>query len=109
MRKVTLISILFLVLFSLSACKGLKSALSGSKADNSDEFLVQKKNPLVLPPDFNDLPIPYVEKDEEILSQDNTDNKKLLGVYQKESTTKASSSKKIKTLKKEILKKIKKN
>ena len=109
MRKVTLISILFLVLFSLSACKGLKSALSGSKADNSDEFLVQKKNPLVLPPDFNDLPIPYVEKDEEILSQDNTDIKKLLGVYQKKATTETGTSKKIKSLEKEILDKIKKN
>ena len=37
--------------------------LSGGKKDNTDEFLVQKKNPLVLPPDYNDLPVP---KDYEI-------------------------------------------
>jgi len=32
--------------------------MSGKKYENSDEFLVIKKNPLVLPPNFNDLPSP---------------------------------------------------
>ena len=32
--------------------------MSGKKYENSDEFLVIKKNPLVLPPNFNDLPTP---------------------------------------------------
>ena len=82
MRKVTLISILFLVLFSLSACKGLKSALSGSKADNSDEFLVQKKNPLVMPPDFEKLPQPE-DKDaisESLQLEEETDIQKILKI-----------------------------
>ena len=44
-----------LILFS---CQSVKDGLSGNKGDNSDEFLVQKKNPLVLPPDFKKLPTP---------------------------------------------------
>ena len=52
--------IFFLVisLFVLYSCQGVKDALSGKKYENSDEFLVIKKNPLVLPPNFNDLPTP---------------------------------------------------
>ena len=51
--------ILFIVtLFFLSSCQNVKDALTGKKYENSDEFLVIKKNPLVLPPNFNDLPSP---------------------------------------------------
>ena len=52
--------IFFLVisLFVLYSCQGVKDALSGKKYESSDEFLVIKKNPLILPPNFNDLPTP---------------------------------------------------
>ena len=51
--------LLFIViLFFLSSCQNVKDALSGKKYENSDEFLVIKKNPLILPPDFNQLPTP---------------------------------------------------
>ena len=49
---------LIILLFILCSCEGVKNALSGKKFENSDEFLVIKKNPLVLPPNFNDLPTP---------------------------------------------------
>ena len=49
---------LIISLFILCSCQGVKDALSGKKYENSDEFLVIKKNPLVLPPNFNDLPKP---------------------------------------------------
>ena len=49
---------LIISLFILCSCQGFKNALSGKKFENSDEFLVIKKNPLVLPPNFNDLPTP---------------------------------------------------
>ena len=55
MNKNFLLIILLLVLCS---CQGVKDALSGKKYENNDEFLVIKKNPLVLPPNFNDLPTP---------------------------------------------------
>ena len=47
-----------IILLFLSSCQGFKNALTGKKYENSDEFLVIKKNPLVLPPNFNDLPTP---------------------------------------------------
>ena len=52
--------IFFLIaeLLILCSCQGVKDALSGKKYENSDEFLVIKKNPLILPPDFNQLPTP---------------------------------------------------
>ena len=49
---------LFTVLLSLSACQNVQDGLSGKKKENSDEFLVQKKNPLILPPDYDKLPEP---------------------------------------------------
>ena len=50
--------LLITLLLILTSCAGVKNALSGKKFENSDEFLVIKKNPLVLPPNFNDLPTP---------------------------------------------------
>ena len=47
-----------ILLFSLCSCQGVKDALTGKKYESSDEFLVIKKNPLILPPNFNDLPTP---------------------------------------------------
>ena len=49
---------LFILLISLNSCQSVKDALSGKKYESSDEFLVIKKNPLVLPPDFGRLPEP---------------------------------------------------
>ena len=62
----------FGLLFLLSSCQ---SGLTGGKRDNTDEFLVQKKNPLVMPPNYNDLPLPkdYQTKDDQ--SSVNIDNK----------------------------------
>mgnify|MGYP001249527321 FL=1 len=49
----------YLILITLfTSCQSVKDGLSGKKFENSDEFLVIKKNPLVLPPDFNKLPVP---------------------------------------------------
>ena len=47
-----------IILLFLNSCQNVKDALTGKKYENSDEFLVIKKNPLVLPPNFNDLPAP---------------------------------------------------
>ena len=55
MIKKLFILILLIPLFS---CQSVKDALTGKKYESSDEFLVIKKNPLVLPPDFNELPSP---------------------------------------------------
>ena len=38
----------------------VKRGLTGAKADAADEFLVKKKDPLILPPDYENLPTPEV-------------------------------------------------
>ena len=70
----------FGLLFLLTSCQSAKEGLSGGKKDNTDEFLVQKKNPLVLPPDYNDLPLPKDYKIKDDQSSANVDNeiKKLI-------------------------------
>ena len=50
--------LLIILLFVLSSCQGVKDALTGKKYENSDEFLVIKKNPLILPPNYKDLLTP---------------------------------------------------
>ena len=49
---------LFVSLILLNGCQSVKDGLSGNKKNTAEEFLVEKKNPLVLPPDFDKLPKP---------------------------------------------------
>ena len=73
MKKISFYLIIFSVF--LTSCQSIKDGLSGRKAENSDEFLVKKKNPLVMPPKFMELPEPKQETlDEEIASMEETDD-----------------------------------
>ena len=57
MKKFNLFVLLNIILF-LSSCGTIKEGFSSQKKNNSDEFLVEKKSPLIMPPDYNELPIP---------------------------------------------------
>jgi len=106
MKKNNIILILLMMLVTAS-CQTLKNAVSGAKQENSDEFLVQKKNPLVLPPDFNDLPVPYDESVKATEVQIEDDIEKLLGMENNtENTNQESDSSSIESF---VLKKIKEN
>ena len=52
----------FLLSFIVTSCAdtfdSVKRGLTGQKRDSTDEFLVKKKDPLILPPDFENLPSP---------------------------------------------------
>ena len=55
------IYILVLIYFVTSCADtfdSVKRGLTGSKRKSVDEFLVKKKDPLILPPDFENLPDP---------------------------------------------------
>ena len=71
MKKFKLNLILLITLVPLlTFCGGVRDALEGKKrSDQSDEFLVKKKNPLQMPPDMNKLPKPG--DDLEVSSQTN--------------------------------------
>jgi hypothetical protein len=96
---------LFTVLLSLSACQNVQDGLSGKKKENSDEFLVQKKNPLILPPDYDKLPEPETLKK----NSEEEDLEIILG----KGLSSINNNSKIKTsngpLEKSIIEKIKKN
>ena len=90
-----------------ASCQTLKNAVSGVKVENSDEFLVQKKHPLVLPPDFTDLPVPYDESAKATEFQIEDDIEKLLGMENNtKSTGDTLDSSSIESF---VLKKIKEN
>ena len=95
------------MMFVTVSCQTLKNAVSGVKQENSDEFLVEKKNPLVLPPDFTDLPEPFEESSKVTEVQIEDDIEKLLGMENNtKNTNDTSDSNSIESF---VLKKIKEN
>ena len=64
MKKTNLVITSFLILLFLNSCASVVEGLGGSKNKGSDEFLVEKKSPLVLPPSFGELPEPDKQANE---------------------------------------------
>ena len=56
-KLIFIISIIFFVA-SCNTMDSVKRGLTGEKRKSMDEFLVKKKDPLVLPPDYENLPTP---------------------------------------------------
>ena len=97
-KKICYISILIF----LSSCSS--GALS-LKKENSDEFLVEKKNPLVMPPNYGELPKPGGEQIKKIDEQQEKSLKKILDNKKNISTTSKQNTKKT-SIEKSILEKI---
>ena len=68
MRYIKFLIFLNLILLIYS-CGTLKEGFSNQKKNNNDEFLVEKKSPLVMPPDFNELPMPKTNDGVEVASE----------------------------------------
>ncbi len=56
MKKINLI--LILIFLIISACGNVGKILRNEKIKTTDEFLVEKKKPLILPPDLDQIPEP---------------------------------------------------
>ena len=69
MKKTSPLISSFLILLFLNSCGTVAEGLGGSKKKGSDEFLVEKKSPLALPPSFGELPEPGKEPKENIISE----------------------------------------
>jgi hypothetical protein len=98
------INFILIFIFLLTSCNGLKEArkvLRNEKITTTDEFLVKKRNPLVLPPNYEELPIPGSIKE----AKENQEEKikKILKAPEIQETKKSSSS-----VEKSILNKIRK-
>ena len=95
----------FIFIFALLAsCASVKESM-GPKKNNSDEFLVQKKSPLVMPPSYGELPSPTSK---ETLKKNN-DIKSLIEKSNDQTVQVDSSNNKNKTLENSILGRIKNN
>ena len=91
MHKRKIIS-LFIITLLVTSCSGtwdsVKRGLTGQKANSTDEFLIKRKDPLILPPDYENLPTPderalakeelsiFVKSVEEVSSTENTSSSK---------------------------------
>ena len=64
MNKIFRIFLFLSLIVAISSCGTIKKGFSNQNKKSSDEFLVEKKSPLVMPPNFSELPIPK-EKTEE--------------------------------------------
>ena len=107
MKKFKIFLIFNLMFFLLASCGTIKEGFSMQKKDNSDEFLVEKKSPLLMPPNFNELPIP---KSESILENNQNDEiKKLITKSDNNSSNTDSSTNNKSNFEELLLGKIKNN
>jgi len=65
------IFLLFFITLFLASCQSAKDVLTLKKKPSRDEFLVEKKNSLVMPPDYGKLPVPKDKKNDDNLSDEN--------------------------------------
>ena len=104
MNKILVFNFL-LALFLLQSCESAKKGLGGGKIKSSDEFLVEKKDPLVLPPEFNKLPEPKNANSESNTNASNLEIEKIINIQKNNNNIENSSSSG--SLEQSILKKIK--
>ena len=82
-KKIIYILSLIFFITSCDTLSSVKKGLTGEKENSTDEFFIKKKDPLIIPPDFEDLPTPDelstetaeisdFEKDLEISIEDNS-------------------------------------
>ena len=95
------------LLIFLTSCGVVKEGFGSPKKENSDEFLVEKKMPLKMPPNFKDLPKP------ETINSENKDKKNeiksLLSKVDESDDSSTGKKEIVNDFKKLLLKKIKDN
>ncbi len=91
MKNTQISIILILVFLTQTACNSLsegKRILTNQRTNSTDEFLIEKKDPLALPPDYKEIPEPggIAER------QDKKKLQKILNTSNQNSPSKKSSS-----------------
>ena len=87
-KKITYIIILtFFVTSCGDTASSIKRGLTGAKKTSGDEFLIQKKDPLILPPDYENLPIP----NEETVTEEISTFEKNLGTLIEDNSSRSTS------------------
>ena len=108
MEQVTKLTILLILMITLNSCGTIKEGFVSKKKKSTDEFLVKKKSPLVMPPEFNELPIPG-NNNQEQKNNENSDIKSLITGSANETPKSQNSSNQDTNFETSILEKIKNN
>ena len=98
----------FIVLF-FNSCSTVKDAFDPQRKNSSEEFLVEKKSPLSMPPNFNELPVPQDKKNNNEVVEDDVKNLILDGENDTDVSSKNSNINTDTDLEKSILDQINKN
>tara|TARA_B100001287_G_scaffold236453_1_gene209050 strand:+ start:323 stop:646 length:324 start_codon:yes stop_codon:yes gene_type:complete len=107
MKKIKILIIIIIPVIFLNACGTIKDGFKSQKKDSVDEFLVEKKSPLVMPPDFDELPMP--NENQNTKKNEATDIKSLISNNENSSDETLGNSNENTSFENSILKKIKKN
>ena len=103
MKNINWLIFIYLTFLFLSGCAAVQEGFSSNKKkDGSDAFLVEKKAPLVMPPDYEELPIP--KQDNQVIDENSGNIKKLIS---NDNTNNIISSENNVSLEKNVLEKIK--
>ena len=65
--------LILMIVFIFQGCANVKENLSLKKKQGIDEFLIERKNPLTVPPDFSSLPKPRNTMDENRIEDEDKD------------------------------------
>ena len=79
----------YIFLKSCGSVSDAKKVLSNEKIRTNDEFLVKKREPLTLPPDFSEIPRPESLKNEKVIKKSNIET--ILKVSEEEAGNKKTS------------------
>ena len=107
MKKASILLISLFSILIINSCSSLSESFSSQKKNSTDEFLVKKKSPLIMPPDFDELPTP-VTSNQPSEDPENLEIKSLISNTEN-STTQNNNSNKNKSFENSILEKIKDN
>ena len=103
MKNIKYLKFSIIIFLLFSQCSGFYDT---NKQNKSEEFLVEKKSPLVLPPDFKKLPVPDSQLQNE---KENENVKNLIISKDKKNTQIQKSSNQNQSLEKSIIDKIQNN
>ena len=105
MKKFETLATLLIFMLFINGCATAKKAFSPERKNSSEEFLVEKKSPLALPPDFDKLPTPK----NSIIKVDQNDDIEKLILNQKNTQDIINSSNENLALEESIIEQINKN
>ena len=105
MKNIKKIIFFFTIIFLFSGCNTLRKGFEPNKR-SGEEFLVEKKSPLEMPPSYNELPVP---KQKNMQKSDRKSDVRSLVIGSKNREELEEANETISSIEKLILKEIKKN